>query len=73
MGVPFFQPNFEPVAQANLGLALSASSGGIPLFSPLGFMSFGFLWPGIYDRCNIDPVTGWSPCGSAPVTTWTPC
>ena len=74
MGVPFFDPAFEPVPQANLGLALDvASNPSIPLTSPLGLLTLGFMWEGIYDRCNTDPVTGYTLCVTAPVTGWTAC
>jgi hypothetical protein len=83
MSRPFLNPIFEPTVQADIGLAAGIST--VPTLSGLGPISFGFLWPGLYDYC-ADPIstgyticagasvsTGYTTCGAIAATGWSNC
>lgn len=61
----------EPIAQANIGLY--PGFGVQPKFSPLGPLSFGFLWGDIWVVCGITSAASWTGCGITSAIGWSGC
>lgn len=61
----------DAFAQGNIGLY--PSPGVQPKFSPIGPLSFGFLWGDIWVSCGLTSAASWATCGLTSVVSWESC
>jgi len=61
----------DPFVQANIGLY--PSPGIQPKFSPIGPLSFGFLWGSPWSNCGLTSGATWSACGLTSAVSWSDC